>query len=98
MGISDTFLILNMRDTNKVETIIVVMFENRSFDHLMGYLGFPPYNREIEGLQKATEFTNSYNGFQYAPFHLGDPDKKLPDDPPHDRNDIGIQIDPGGKG
>jgi phospholipase C len=83
-----------MKDIKKVETIIVLMFENRSFDHMMGYLGLPPYSRPVEGLQNARNYTNDYNGFQYSPFPLGNPGQKLPDDPPHEREDIGTQMDP----
>ena len=85
-----------MRDINQIQTIIVVMFENRSFDHMMGYLGLPPYNRDVEGLQKALGFTNEYNGFEYPTFHLTNPGQKLPDDPPHERPFIGTQMDPDG--
>lgn len=87
-----------MQNINQVETIIVLMFENRSFDHMMGYLGLPPYSRKVEGLQKIPNFTNPYNGFEYPTFHLGNPDQKLPDDPPHEREFIGMQIDPDGNG
>jgi phospholipase C len=85
-----------MQNIGQIETIIVLMFENRSFDHMMGYLGLPPYNRDVEGLQRIPGFTNEFNGFQYPIFPLGDPDQKLPDDPPHERPDIGTQLDPDG--
>jgi phospholipase C len=83
-----------MKDIKEIETIIVLMFENRSFDHLMGYLGLPPYSRNVEGLQDIPGYTNEYNGFDYAPFRLANPDQKLLDDPPHEREDIGAQINP----
>jgi phospholipase C len=85
-----------MQDISQIETIIILMFENRSFDHMMGYLGLPPFNRDVEGVQKLPGFTNKFNGFQYPIFPLGNPDKKLPDDPPHERPDIGAQLDPDG--
>ncbi len=85
-----------MQNINQIETIIVLMFENRSFDHLMGYLGLPPWNKDVEGLQKIPGFTNEFNGYQYPIFHLGNPDQKLPDDPPHERENIATQIDPDG--
>ena len=31
-----------MQNIKQIETIIILMFENRSFNHLMGYLGLPP--------------------------------------------------------
>jgi len=83
-----------MQNINQIQTIIVLMFENRSFDHLMGYLGLAPWNKDVEGLQKIPNYTNSYNGVDYPIFHLGNPDQKLPDDPPHERENIGTQIDP----
>jgi len=73
-----------MQNINQIQTIIVLMFENRSFDHLMGYLGLAPWNKDVEGLQKIPNYTNSYNGVDYPIFHLGNPDQKLPDDPPHE--------------
>lgn len=85
-----------MKDISQIQTIIVLMFENRSFDHMMGYLGLPPYSRDVEGLQKISGFTNSYNGFEYPIFPLGNPGQKLPDDPPHERPNIGAQLDPDG--
>jgi phospholipase C len=83
-----------MQSIAQIETIFVLMFENRSFDHLMGYLGLAPYSRDLEGLQKIPNYTNEYNGFQYTPFPLGNPGQKLPDDPPHERENIATQIDP----
>ncbi|HLH52544.1 MAG TPA: alkaline phosphatase family protein [Verrucomicrobiae bacterium] len=85
-----------MQNIKQIETIIVLMFENRSFDHLMGYLSLPPYNRPVEGLLQAAGFTCDYNGFEYPLFRLGNPDQKLRDDPPHERPDIGTQLDPDG--
>jgi phospholipase C len=35
-----------------IEAIVVVLMENRSFDHVLGYLGLPPFNLPIVGLQK----------------------------------------------
>ena len=87
-----------MQNIARVETIIVLMFENRSFDHLMGYLSLPPYSRPVEGLlqAQAAGYTNDYNGFEYGIFPLGNPDQKLAADPPHERPDIGAQLDPAG--
>jgi len=31
-------------DLNLIEHIFVVMMENRSFDHMLGYLDLPPHN------------------------------------------------------
>jgi phospholipase C len=74
-----------------IDTIILVMLENRSFDHLLGYLSLPPYARpNLEGLKPG--LLNSFNGADYPVFHLANPDEKLPDDPPHEREDIAVQL------
>jgi phospholipase C len=37
-------------DLNLIKTIVVVMMENRSFDHMLGYLSLPPSNRkDVDG-------------------------------------------------
>jgi len=36
---------------NDIETVVIVIMENRSFDHLLGYLSLPGPNRlAVEGL------------------------------------------------
>jgi phospholipase C len=32
-----------MADLSLIETIVVVLMETRSFDHVLGYLGLPQY-------------------------------------------------------
>ena len=42
------------RDPKHIEHIFVVMMENRSFDHLLGYLDLAPHNRtDIIGIKDA---------------------------------------------
>ena len=41
-----------MAKLDPIKTIVVVMMENRSFDHMLGYLSLPPFNRtEVDGLK-----------------------------------------------
>ena len=73
-----------------IDTIVIVLMENRSFDHMLGYLGLPPFNLPIEGLQNAggPRYGNPYKGGTYLPFHLTQrerPQLDLPHDPPHER-------------
>ena len=76
---------------DQIDTIIFVMLENRSFDHVLGYLTLPPFNRSnVEGLR--TGLSNDYGGAAFPVFHLGNPEAELPGDPPHERRDIGIQL------
>jgi phospholipase C len=89
-----------MPDLNSIKTIVIVMMENRSFDHMLGYLSLPPFNRkDVDGqsLDPAwlSRFTNYDNAAAIPPFHSADP-HTMPDDfdPPHERSNIAAQIDP----
>jgi phospholipase C len=78
-----------------VDTIVVLFQENRSFDHMLGYLSLPPYSRtDVEGLSTdpvwLARYANVYGGRSYTPFQLTD--KRMPGDPPHDRNWIAVQL------
>jgi phospholipase C len=76
---------------DSIDTIVVVMLENRSFDHQLGYLSLPPYNwPNVDGLKPG--MMNSLSGADFPIFHLSNPEKKLPDDPPHDRYDVSLQL------
>lgn len=84
-------------DLSKIKTVIIVMMENRSFDHMLGYLSLPPWNRlDVDGLRNdpawLVTYANSHNGTSYQPFHLTRPNQPLPGDPPHDRTRIAQQI------
>lgn len=79
-----------------IDTIVVVMMENRSFDHMLGYLSHPAFgNRpEVNGQQadKAwlDRYTNEFNGKRQAPFHTTRLD--MSDDPRHERENFRIQF------
>ena len=55
---------------SRVQTIVVAMMENRSFDHLLGYLGLPgsgyPQQARIEGLQHALTYY-AHDAYQPVP-------------------------------
>ncbi len=76
----------------EIETIFIVMLENRSFDHILGYLSLPPCNRDVEGIRQAwsSNYVNQFKGVTYAPWHRSDP--YIPVDPPHERGDISVQM------
>ena len=80
-----------MTKLNQFDTIIVVMMENRSFDHLLGYLSLPGYGRtDIDGLKP--EMMNTLNGANHPVYHLPSGQSRLPADPPHERQYITIQL------
>jgi phospholipase C len=87
-------------DMDKIKNIVIVMQENRSFDHLLGYLSLDPLNREDVDGQSIdpswlTRFTNYDHSLAIQPFHATDP-HTMPNefDPPHERSNIAAQIDP----
>ena len=87
-------------DLSKIKNIVIVMMENRSFDHMLGYLSLPPFNRtDVDGQSLdpgwLKQFTNFDAGQAVQPFHSLDP-HTMPDDfdPPHERSNIAAQIDP----
>jgi phospholipase C len=87
-------------DLNKIKTIVIVMMENRSFDHMLGYLSLDPFNRkDVDGQSLDPDwlkrFTNFDSGLAIQSFHSLDP-HMMPDDfdPPHERSNIAAQIDP----
>ena len=75
-----------------IDTIVVVLMENRSFDHMLGYLGLPPFNLLVDGLQNAggPRYGNPYNGQSHLPFRASRLD--MPHVPPHEREWIANQI------
>jgi phospholipase C len=84
-------------DLDQIKTIVVVMMENRSFDHLLGYLSLPPYNwKNVDGLQPDPNWiakaSSIYNGNLYPPFLLTDPYDLIDADPPHERDQIATQM------
>lgn len=87
-------------DLDKVKTIVIVIMENRSFDHMLGQLGLDPaYQGRIEGIKPQEEWldqvANPYGDhLSFKPFHFLDPFSKLDADPPHGRDEIKNQMGP----
>jgi phospholipase C len=79
-----------------VDTIAVVMLENRSFDHMLGYLSHEDHGgrADVEGLHRpgpGFRWTNAdAMGKPYAP--AATPDSYLPYDLPHGRSKTAAQI------
>src|SRR5882762_3292441 len=77
--------------------------ENRSFDHMLGYLSLPGYDRdEVDGLRLKPESTPQAPVWEsdfvvagpYTPFRLPDPRAPFSPkvDPPHERPNIKTQL------
>ena len=89
-----------MPDLTPIKTIVIVMMENRSFDHMLGYLSLPPSLRsEVDGLQEDPSWRSRYanfdRGYRIMPFLSEDPHTMPASfDPPHERPNIAAQMDP----
>ena len=80
-----------------ITTIVVVMMENRSFDHMLGYLSLKKGWETIEGVKPGDpdwirRTTNTFAGQSYAPFEQKDVIHKMAGDPPHEWTDIARQM------
>ena len=83
-----------MANIDDIKTVVIVLMENRSFDHMLGYLSLPPYNRsDVEGQSTdpawLAKFGNPDGGELFQPFHNADPYYLPPGfDPPHQRENV----------
>ncbi len=89
-----------MSNLDQIRTIVLVMMENRSFDHMLGYLSLPPFNRPgVDGLSsdpaRLARYTNYDQGQPFQPFLSTNP-YTMPDDfdPPHERSNTAQQLGP----
>jgi phospholipase C len=77
-----------------IDTVVIVIMENRSFDHMLGYLSLRG-DKTVEGLRNAEAWLNSvanlYRGAPYKPFAI-DPRAPPCSDPQHNRESIALQI------
>jgi phospholipase C len=77
---------------DKIQTIVLLMFENRSFDHMLGHLSLELGRKDIDGLSKALDkYNNLYKGNSYPVFKMrGDTDFLL--DLPHELEPVKMQL------
>jgi phospholipase C len=75
----------------KVDHIVVLMLENRSFDHMLGYLSLEGGRGDIDGLRG--EFSNPHNGGAYPVHHLDT--TAITDDPDHSAEAVDLQLGDG---
>lgn len=72
----------------KIDHVVVVMLENRSFDHMLGYLSLSGRRPEIDGLRPG--LANQYHGRAYPVHHLAAMAVQM--DPDHSAAAIDRQI------
>ena len=75
----------------KVDHIVVLMLENRSFDHMLGYLSLEGGRGDIDGLR--AQFSNEHDGRAYPIHHLDT--TAIADDPDHCADAVDLQLGDG---
>jgi phospholipase C len=88
----------------QIDHLVVVMLENRSFDHMLGYLSLPPElggrgRGAVDGLTGPAANVNSYDGAEYPIHHLSQTAfKGEAEDPDHSGRSVDEQLAEGGAG
>ena len=78
----------------KVDHIVVLMMENRSFDHMLGYLSLTGGRADIDGLRPG--LANEHRGRSYPVHHLTT--TKVDVDPDHSASAVDVQVGGGQMG
>jgi phospholipase C len=81
-----------LANLEKIDHIVVLMLENRSFDHMLGYLSLEGGRNDIDGLREG--FANDHDGRRYPVHHLET--TAILDDPDHSAGSVDLQLG-GGK-
>jgi phospholipase C len=82
---------------NGIDTIVFLMMENRSFDHMLGYLSLDetPNRMAVEGLRSDPAWRDSYTNLAAGRDHVIHrlkPTDEVTEDPPHGQERIAKQI------
>ncbi len=82
---------------NKIDHVVVLMMENRSFDHMLGYLERDGGRDDVDGLNKPdargnTGQWNAHGDQQYQPFRLAKTKVPVDVDPCHSSGCVAAQI------
>lgn len=86
-----------LENLHKVDHIVVLMLENRSFDHMLGHLSLPPAEggsgrTDIDGLAGPAQNFNEYAGKQYPIEPFGNRGLVKSQDPDHSGEGVEKQM------
>lgn len=80
---------------SSIDTIMILIMENRSFDHMLGHFQFTGERSDLDGVDPADlgagNYRNPANGQGYDPFLITQ-DGALPSDLPHDLASVALQL------
>ncbi|HYO54927.1 alkaline phosphatase family protein [Archangium sp.] len=84
-----------MAALDEIQTIVILMQENRSFDHMLGHLSLEGLLPDVDGLRQEdmelTTYANEYRNRFYWPFLIQD-EASVIRDPPHSRHLVQVQM------
>src|SRR5437763_17015564 len=80
----------SLANLNKVDHVVVLMRENRSFDHMLGYLSLEGGREDVDGLRAG--MANDYGGRSYPIHHLDRTAFEPVEDPDHSGEATSVQI------
>jgi phospholipase C len=81
---------------DEIEHIVVLMLENRSFDHMLGYLSLEPGSLDVDGLRPS--MANEHDGKSYPVFKLDRTALTKAQDPCHSGECVDRQVADGNGG
>jgi phospholipase C len=81
---------------DEIEHIVVLMLENRSFDHMLGYLSLEAGGLEVDGLRAGMK--NEYAGREFRIFRLEKTSSTKAQDPCHSGECVDRQVSGGNGG
>jgi phospholipase C len=77
---------------SNIKTVILLMFENRSFDHMLGHLSYEGLIPDADGLNAPLgDYQDIYQGDAFNPFEITG-DTQLDHDVPHEYNYVATQL------
>lgn len=77
---------------DKVKTIVLLMFENRSFNHILGHLSLQNINPNVRGLKEPlANFRNTFDGEPFPVFPIRE-DFIMDMDLPHKKDEVIKQL------
>jgi phospholipase C len=90
-----------MAALDEIQTIVILMLENRSFDHMLGHLSLEDPQSDVDGLRNPDtnpRYANIFEHRVYRPFLIQD-EALVIRDPPHERHWVSVQLarSPSGK-
>jgi phospholipase C len=81
---------------SRIDTFVILMLENRSFDHMLGYLRLPAFGarEDVEGLSALDnlDYANPRGNARIAYPFIAPNDDPLTNDLPHERQEVAQQL------